>query len=275
MDKEVYNDPEISNAELVNRDTFERLMAKKKHKKIFRRINYVLISVVLCFVFVIVCMALFLKIETIKVSGNERYTKKEIVQVSGIKEGQNLYAINKKAAKALIMEEFPYITEVVIRRTLPSTLTFKVTEETPAYFTEMAGEYYILSANLRVLERTEERPVATEEQRLVMLLLSDVKSIIVGQNVEFTKDLAFDYISEFIKELTEHEVTDKLTEIDISSKYNIYVTYEDRFRVYLGDNTETDMKLTFAELMIKEFEPTQRGSVDAHDITMGSVILDN
>ncbi len=275
MDKEVYNDPEISNAELVNRDTFERLMAKKKHKKIFRRINYVLISVVLCFVFVIVCMALFLKIETIKVSGNERYTKKEIVQVSGIKEGQNLYAINKKAAKALIMEEFPYITEVVIRRTLPSTLTFKVTEETPAYFTEMAGEYYILSANLRVLERTEERPVSTEEQRLVMLLLSDVKSIIVGQNVEFTKDLAFDYISEFIKDLTEHEVTDKLTEIDISSKYNIYVTYEDRFRVYIGDNTETDMKLTFAELMIKEFEPTQRGSVDAHDITMGSVILDN
>ena len=70
-------------------------------------------------------------------------------------------------------------------------------------------------------------------------------------------------------------VTDKLTEIDISSKYNIYVTYEDRFRVYLGDNTETDMKLTFAELMIKEFEPTQRGSVDAHDITMGSVIVDN
>ena len=30
MDKELYNDPEISNAELVNRDTFERLMAKKR-----------------------------------------------------------------------------------------------------------------------------------------------------------------------------------------------------------------------------------------------------
>ena len=51
MDKKLYNNKEISNAELVNRDTFERLMAKKRHKKVFRSISYVLLSIVLCFVF--------------------------------------------------------------------------------------------------------------------------------------------------------------------------------------------------------------------------------
>ena len=63
--------------------------------------------------------------------------------------------------------------------------------------------------------------------------------------------------------------------LSISSKYNIYVTYQDRFRIYLGDNSETEMKLTFAKLMINEFKPEQSGTVDAHDITVGSVILDN
>ncbi len=275
MDRELYNNPEISNAELVNRDTFERLMAKKRHKIIFRRINYILISIVLCFVFIIVCMALFLKIEDIKVVGNERYSEEQIVYSSGIEVGQNLYAINKKSAKGLIMSDYPYINEVVIRRTLPSTLTFRITEEIPIYYTEICGEYFVLSSTLRVLEKTDADPNLNREDKLVLLLLSDVKSAIVGQEIEFTKQLAFDYIGTFIKNVTEHEIASELTEIDISSKYNIYVTYQDRFRIYLGDNSETEMKLTFAKLMINEFKPEQSGTVDAHDITVGSVILDN
>lgn len=275
MDRELYNNPEISNAELVNRDTFERLMAKKRHKIIFRRINYILISIVLCFVFIIVCMALFLKIKDIKVVGNERYSEEQIVYSSGIEVGQNLYAINKKSAKGLIMSDYPYINEVVIRRTLPSTLTFRITEEIPIYYTEICGEYFVLSSTLRVLEKTDADPNLNREDKLVLLLLSDVKSAIVGQEIEFTKQLAFDYIGTFIKNVTEHEIASELTEIDISSKYNIYVTYQDRFRIYLGDNSETEMKLTFAKLMINEFKPEQSGTVDAHDITVGSVILDN
>lgn len=275
MDRELYNNPEISNAELVNRDTFERLMAKKRHKIIFRRINYILISIVLCFVFIIVCMALFLKIENIKVVGNERYSEEQIVTSSGIAVGQNLYAINKKSAKGFIMSDYPYINEVVIRRTLPSTLTFRITEEIPIYYTEICGEYFVLSSTLRVLEKADENPNLDREDKLVLLLLSDVKSAVVGQEIEFTKQLAFDYISTFIKNVTEHEIATDLTEIDISAKYNIYVTYQDRFRVYLGDNSETEMKLTFAKLMINEFKPEQSGTIDAHDITVGSVILDN
>lgn len=274
MDKETYNNPEISNAEIVNRDTLERLKAKKRHKMIFRRINYILLALVLCFVFVIVCMALFLKIETIEVNGNERYTKEQIIEVSGISVGQNLYAINKKTAKGFIYAEYPYVNDVVIRRTLPSTLTFRVSEDVPKYYTEICGEYYILSGGLRVLERTTDMP-STEEQPLIKILFSGIRSAIVGNEVTFEKDLTFEYINNFIQRLNSHERAVELTEIDLTKRYNIYVTYQDRFKIYLGDNTETEMKLTFAGLMIDTFEPTQKGQVDAHDITVGSVILEN
>ena len=274
MDRETYNDPKMSNAEIVNRDTLERLKAKKRYKKIFRRINYILLSIVLCFIFIIICMALFLKIEHIEVKGNERYTKEQIIDESGISVGQNLYAINKKTAESLIIAEYPYVSDVVIRRKLPSTLNFKISEDQPKYFTEICGEYYILSDTLRVLERTTEMP-GSEENPITRIMFSEIKSAIVGENMTFEKDITFDYIHNFIQALTEHEVGAKLTSIDLTKKYNIYVTYEDRFKIYLGDNTETAMKLTFAELMINTFEPTQRGEVDAHDITVGSVILDN
>ncbi|MBE6718826.1 MAG: FtsQ-type POTRA domain-containing protein [Ruminococcaceae bacterium] len=274
MDKDLYNNPDISNAELVNRDTFERLMAKKRRRRIFRRINYILLSIVMCLVFIAVCMALFLKIERIEVKGNLRYDGDKIIEASGIRVGQNLYAINKKKARSLIQTEYPYINNVVIRRTLPSTLTFTVTEEEPVYYTVICGEYFILSSTLRVLGRTEVMPRNDGERRLIMLKLSDIKSVIVGEQIEFDKELSFDYISSFIAEVTEHKISEHLTEIDMSKKYNIYINYQDRFRIYMGDNTETEMKLTFAELMIDKFEPEQTGLVDVHDITVGSVILD-
>ena len=273
MDRETYNDPDISNAELVNRDTFERLQAKKRFKKVVRRINYILLSIVLCFCFVIICMAAFLKIDHIEVTGNSRYTSDEIVEVSGISVGQNLYAIDKKEARRFITLEYPYINEVIIRRTLPSTLTFKIGEEDPRYYTEIFGEYFILSQSLRILERTSE--FDEDNTSLVLLKLPVVKKAIVGNAVEFDKELTFGYISEFIDRVENNGMASRLTEIDISNKYNIYVNCEDRFRIYLGDNTDTDMKLTFAGLMIDNFEPDQKGTVDAHDITVGSVILDN
>lgn len=274
MDRELYNDPEISNAELINRDTFERLMAKKKHKKIFRRINYILLSIVLCFIFVVTCMALFLKIENIEVYGNNRYKMEQIIESSGITVGQNLYAINKKTARSAIMTDYPYIDSVTIRRKLPATLTFRVTEELPKYYTEICGEYFILSDTLRVLERCDEL-VMDEEQPLVKLLMSDINSAVVGEQITFDKVLTFEYLLDFIQALKGHDVTKHITEIDLSRKYNIYVMYQDRFEIYLGDSTDMDMKLTFAKLMIDTFEPEQAGSVDAHDITVGSVILDN
>ena len=274
MDRETYNNPKISNAEIINRDTLERLKAKKRYKTIFRRINYILLSIVLCFIFVIIFMALFLKIEHIEVKGNERYTKEQLIQESGISVGQNLYAINKKTAENLIVSEYPYVSDVVIRRKLPSTLNFKISEDKPKYYTEICGEYFILSDTLRVLERTTELP-GTEENPITQIWFSDIKSAIVGESMTFDKELTFDYIHKFLQAISEQEAGEKLTSIDLTQKYNIYVTYQDRFRIYLGDNTETEMKLTFAELMINNFEPTQKGQVDAHDITVGSVILDN
>jgi hypothetical protein len=123
-----------------------------------------------------------------------------------------------------------------------------------------------------VLERTTECP-ENEETKLVYLLMSDLKSAVVGEEIEFKKEIAFEYINNFIQSINSHEVADSLTEIDLSKKYNIYVNYEDRFRIYLGDSTETEMKLKFAKLMIDTFEAHQGGTVDAHDITVGSVIL--
>ena len=70
----------------------------------------------------------FFRVEQVVVTGNSRYTQEEIVEVTGIAQGDNLYGWNKYAIAQRLRETLPYIGEVSIRRALPSTVIITVVE---------------------------------------------------------------------------------------------------------------------------------------------------
>ena len=70
----------------------------------------------------------FFRVEQVVVTGNSRYTQDEIVQVTGIEKGDNLYSWNKFSIAQRLRETLPYIGEVSIRRALPSTVIITVVE---------------------------------------------------------------------------------------------------------------------------------------------------
>lgn len=70
----------------------------------------------------------FFQVETIAVAGNSRYTQEEIIAVSGVQVGDNLFRMSKKQISEQILHQLPYVESVSILRGLPSTITFQVTE---------------------------------------------------------------------------------------------------------------------------------------------------
>lgn len=86
----------------------------------------------LCVLAVIVALTLgatvFFQVETVAVSGNSRYTEEKVVQASGIQMGDNLFHMNKNQVARQIRQQLPYIGEVTIRRSWPSTIVITVTE---------------------------------------------------------------------------------------------------------------------------------------------------
>ena len=70
----------------------------------------------------------FFRVEQVVVTGNSRYTQDEIVEVTGIERGDNLYGWNKFAIAQRLRQTLPYIGEVTIRRALPSTVIITVVE---------------------------------------------------------------------------------------------------------------------------------------------------
>lgn len=70
----------------------------------------------------------FFRVEVVAVVGNSRYTQEEIVAASGIQAGDNLYGMNKYKIDEALRQSLPYIGEVMIRRSPPSTIVITVKE---------------------------------------------------------------------------------------------------------------------------------------------------
>jgi len=107
-------------------------VARKKHKVRRSRGRLGKVIQFLCIVAVLAAMTVgatvFFQVEQIEVSGNHRYTQEEIVAVTGIVAGDNLFRMNKFAIQDRVKEEMPYIEDILIRRKLPSTITVAVQE---------------------------------------------------------------------------------------------------------------------------------------------------
>lgn len=86
----------------------------------------------LCVLGVVVALTggatVFFRVETVEVTGNQRYTQEEIIEASGIQTGDNLYALNKVRIDRRIRTRLPYVGELSINRSLPSTIRIAVTE---------------------------------------------------------------------------------------------------------------------------------------------------
>ena len=80
------------------------------------------LSVLLTAVAVVAALTLFFKVDQVVVSGNSRYSAEEIIEVSGVEQGDNLILMDKYHIAEKLYTELPYITEVRINRKLPDVL---------------------------------------------------------------------------------------------------------------------------------------------------------
>ena len=101
----------------------QRNKRRKKRSVLFAPISFLIICAALAF-----GMSVFFRVSGIEVEGNAIYTKDEIIEASGIEEGDNLFFINRFSAISRIFSKLPYVEKAVINRSLPNKLVIVVTE---------------------------------------------------------------------------------------------------------------------------------------------------
>lgn len=221
-----------------------------------RALLLLIVTLLMCAVFVF-SVFLFVRnlftVRNFEVLGITTYDYTDIVAASAIKRGEKLYAIDKEAVEAKIMEACPYIESVRITAKFPNTVRFSLEEKTPSWYIDIAGDYYVLDANLKVMTETPSKEYLVSVGACE-LVLPNIKSAMRGSVPEFGEnEQEVRKTLEIIQTVRENTFKAGLTKLDLTSRFNIYMTVDGSYEVYMGDASNFEAKIeTVKEILSSE-----------------------
>lgn len=257
---------------MANAD-FDATVKKEKIKKIKKRIVAFFVVAVIVVLGLFVCSEnlFFVKKMDVKIDTEHEYTSfenpytdDEMLKGLGIEKGIGLYSFDAKQAENNAKYNLPYINHIKISRRWPSTVVARIKLEMPTYYISVENNLYILSDNLKVLEKTKDFE-KIELGSLILLECDTIHSCIVGEKLGIHKDTE-DIIYELDEKLCEFEVKKDISRINVSDKFNISIMYKTRYEVLLGDSKSIGTKIEFMKRIIEDrADDVSGGIIDVSD----------
>ncbi|MBQ2904014.1 MAG: FtsQ-type POTRA domain-containing protein [Clostridia bacterium] len=253
----------------------ERALRVKKLKRIRNfRIAVVVTGFILVISLIVTPIIVFtaFRVRSFDVEGDAPYTIEEVVAASGIVEGKSLILADIAQAKENIEKTLPYTDNVVITRKLPGSIVIRVESTEKAYALALSnGTYAMLDADMKVLEFA---PEVTEEITVIkgaVPVKADIGEVLAFINEDTgddedieAGDRTLSLILDITKSIAVNEMKD-IDLIDISSRSGIYLIYQGRIVLNLGDSSEIPAKLSLGQRVINEenaISLTQSGTVN-------------
>ncbi len=238
MDRE-----DINGGRLTPEERRERVK-KLKRKRRFRLAIVIggFASVFLVLVSVVVLSAV-LRVKHFIVEGETLYTHKEIVEASGIEKGKSWLFADLDEAKTSIETELPYAVNVKLTRKLPNKIIIRLASTDKAYAVEKSeGIYAITNRDFKVLEISGVIP-----DGVVPIIGATPKKAEPGQKLSFVddskkSDATLILIKNIADAIADEQVED-VNFINIRSRSNVYIIYQERIVMRLGDSSDADKKI--------------------------------
>ncbi len=190
-----------------------------------------------------------LVIEEVLVEGSGLYSAEELLKAGGLDVGGRLPILAASTAEEEILSKMPYISSCNISVKLPNTLIFEIEDETAAVCAEISGEYYALSADLRVLERSGSKDTFAD---LLYIELPFAERAVVGDRLVFPDGEDGDYIKAFLELLSESELRGRVGMIYFDKKFDIVASIDEKYRVLFGSPADMKLKIAAVSKIIDE-----------------------
>lgn len=245
---------------------------RNKRKRNFR-IAIVVIGFLLAISLIIspVLILTLFRVKTFTVEGVGIYTSDQIISASGIVEGKNLLFADLDEAAENIEKLLPYTHNVKITKKLPSEVIIRCDSTEKAFAVGMTnGLYALTDSNLKVLEVTGDQPADTTLIIGAVPYKAEIGEIIVFETPEDgeKKDEFVDETLQLLLEITgaikENEAKD-INLINVSKRSDIYLIYQERIVLKLGNSSDLASKLSLGNKVINSennIDPFQFGAVN-------------
>jgi len=207
---------------------------------------------------ILVCAVIFFKVTDIQVTGSKLYTREQILGASGVALGDSILSIRRTEVAARLTVLLPYIEDVQVERTLPGTVSIKVTESDAAFAVGASdGTIWLINASGKLLEQTD---LGAADYPKLTGVTAQAPEPGVQINTAQTENLAA--ALQLLELLEKTELAPRITEINVAQTYDIVVWYGDQYEIRLGGSDELDYKLRYLLSILDQLDSARGGVID-------------
>lgn len=222
-------------------------------------------------------ISIFFRVDTISVSGAERYTAWTVAEASGIQQGDNLLFFGRAGAQVKIRQALPYVEKVRIGIRLPGTVLIEIEEVSVAYsIRDLDGSWWLITAQGRVVEQvnsasagnctriegvTLDSPVAGEQA----VAWEQPQQTAQTEQSQITAQRSADLLQaalEIAVQLERCELMGEAASIHVEDMQQLYLWYGSRFQVKLGDSADMDSKIAAMKSAVEQMGQFQSGILE-------------
>ena len=213
---------------------------------------YKLLSMLAICAAIVAAITLFFKVETVEITGQQRYTAQQIKAVTGIQSGDNLVLLNKYEIAGGIIEALPYVEEIRINRKLPDRLQIEVREcETPLALVQ-DNAAWLISPKGKIVE--QEKVAAAKEYASISgcELLAPSVGTQIALATEFSAKRSS--LLALLAALSDAGMLEQLDGVRLDDLRVLRMDYAGRFTVELPYEADYPYKLRFLREVLNREE---------------------
>lgn len=241
-----------------------------------------LLTVAAVVVAIVFGISIFFKVETVVVSGTEKYTAWQVMEASGIREGDNLLTFGVPAASARIRAALPYVESVRIGIKLPDQVNIDIVEQDVVYAVKADdGTSWLITSGGRIVEQTSQSSAMNYTNILGFVLASpkqgaQAQAVIPQENGDDTlpegetqsavtaADAAqrLDAALTICQYLESNGIIGQAASVDVTNTQDLQLWYGQQYQVLLGDSSELNRKIKTMKTAIDQMDDYQSGVLD-------------
>lgn len=214
----------------------------------FKKIKIFLILILLIIAIIFVLSSSLFNIKSINVLNNNILSNEDIISLSNINIGQNIFKINKNASIDHLKEN-AYIEEVYISRKLPNTLEINVKERKRKYMLQFADSYVYINNQGYMLE------ISTEKLDLPIItgFKTDLSNVKPGERLEVDDLKKLDMVIKIVETANVNNIGNLITKVEVSDEKNYVVELgTENKRAYLGDCSNLNTRMLNLQTIVEQ-----------------------
>lgn len=150
-----------------------------------------------------------------------------------------------------IKSRMPYVKSIQIEKKAPDTLIFTLSGESAEAYIEYMGRYYLLNADMKVLEALSSKPA---RERLIEFYVDLPSEIVIGSTIAFSDDSRMDAESytRIYKALEDSGLREVCGTLDAMNKFDLSMKLVSGVDVKIGSIKDIEEKLTTLERWLSD-----------------------